>query len=202
MGHHTGDIDFEDGLQNLRLEMPRGLNITPYCATEALQDSDAYIRRCAAKALGQLGDNLAIKPLIEAVADNYAVWSYASEALKEIGEPAVEPLVEALGDGNVYMQLCAAETLGRIGDNHAVDPLIQSLASGNPHVRASAAEALGHIGDNRAVKPLIEASKDGDARVAESAAVALGRMSAPPGKLSGEEVANIYVHWRELQHAR
>ncbi len=163
---------------------------------EALSDADVYVRMCAARALGQLGDEPTIRPLIEAAASNFAVWFCTTEALKEIGKPALEPLVEALSDGNMYMQLYAAETLGMIGDNHVIGALIESLADSNSSVRASAAEALGHIGDNRAVAPLIEATRDVDVRVADNAAIALGRISAPSGKLSGKEVADIHVHWR------
>ena len=79
----------------------------------------------------------------------------AIESLVEIGEPAVEPLIQALKDEDSFVREGAAEALGKIGDKRAVEPLINALKDEDRDVREAAAEALGEIGDKRAVEPLI-----------------------------------------------
>ena len=91
----------------------------------------------------------------------------AFEALVEIGEDAVEPLITILKDANksrwrtrfrISSQL-ASQALGRIGDARAVEPLIETFKKMDDYleVKGSIAEALGRIGDARAVEPLIGA---------------------------------------------
>ena len=86
----------------------------------------------------------------------------ATEALGKIGE-AVDPLIQALKDENVYIRRGAAEALGKIGDARAVEPLIRawntaSLTYGvdkDEALSRHAAEALVKIG-GPAVEPLIQ----------------------------------------------
>ena len=149
---------------------------------EALGDKDNDVRKYAAAALGYIGDTKAIKPLIEAlkVVDFYDedAREAAMNALVSIGEPAVEPLIEALGDKEIKTgtRCYAAEALGNIGDNRALKPLIEALGDEETFIKFYAAEALGNIGDNRAVEPLIEALKDEDENVRKAAAYALGEI--------------------------
>ena len=98
----------------------------------------------------------------------------------EIEDPkAVEPLIDALKDGNRDVQQAAAEALGEIGDPKAVEPLIEALKDGDEEIRRIAAKALGEIGDPKAVEPLIDALKDGNRDVQQAAAEALGEIGDP-----------------------
>ena len=55
------------------------------------------VREKAAEALGKLGDEQAIRPLIEAFKDKSGhVWGAAIRALGQIGEPALGFLLDAL----------------------------------------------------------------------------------------------------------
>ena len=106
----------------------------------------------------------------------------AAEALGRIGDArAVDPLIAALRDEDIYVVRSAAEALGRIGDARAVDPLIAALR--DEDVVRSAAEALGRIGDARAVDALIDTLRkffhySADANH-KSAADALVQIGAP-----------------------
>lgn len=103
------------------------------------------------------------------------VQKQASELLEEIGEPAVEPLITAMNDGNKNIRKGAAHVLGIIGDKRAVDVLIASLKDPNKWVRREVSGALGNLGDP-AVDPLIETLSDEDWRARGGAAWALGKI--------------------------
>jgi len=109
----------------------------------------------------ELKSNQDVEGLIKALgykSEDYLIPNNAAFALVEIGEPAVEPLIDALKNENIDIRQRAAFALGNIGDKRAVEPLIEAL--NDELVRSNAATALGKIGDARAVEPLIEAFKD------------------------------------------
>jgi HEAT repeat protein len=74
------------------------------------------VRGAAVGALGQLGDDRAVEPLIGALHDKNAdVRGAAMEALTAIGVSAVEPLIGALRDEDRFVRDAAAQTLGQLG---------------------------------------------------------------------------------------
>jgi len=75
-------------------------------------------------------------------------------------ETAVDPLIEALKDEDKYVRKNAAEALGKIGDRRAVGPLIEALKDEDWFVQEKAAAALGKMGDRRAVDPLLRFIRD------------------------------------------
>jgi len=106
----------------------------------------------APTALGKIGNKRAISPLVEALGNPNA--PDVATALAMFGEPAVDPLIEALkGPSNSYQLDGAIIALGLIGDKRATEPLIEIMKKErNYHIP----EALGKIKDKRAVQPLIE----------------------------------------------
>lgn len=100
---------------------------------ETLKDETAssYSRRNALAALGRLGD-----------------------------QRVVEPLVSALQDQDRYVRGEAVKTLGGLGSAAAIEPLIEALEDSDDHVRRAAIVALGVIGDERAIEPLKLALED------------------------------------------
>jgi HEAT repeat protein len=107
-----------------------------------------------------------------------AVHRATLNELRQIGAPAVEPLIAALSQPTQYTRSKGgahhqkkgvrhktgarcnlAEALGVIKDLRAVEPLIAALRDEDPDVRSSSADALGEIGDSRAVEPLVAALK-------------------------------------------
>ncbi len=103
---------------------------------------------------------VAIPFLIPLLGDNTYAWSpsflvryigtpvgnEAMSALTSIGEPAIQPLITALGNDLAALRTRAALALGKIGDVRAIGPLEQA-ADGDPSadVREAAACALAGI---------------------------------------------------------
>ena len=142
----------------------------------ALKHEEWWRRRYVAKALGEIGDPRAVKPLIALLDYSYdreGVHEAAAQALINIGALAVEPLVATLKNKS---SLVVVEVLGKIGDSRAVEPLISILKDENSDVRKTAAEAFGEIGDPQAVEPLIDALEDKDWGVRLAAVRALGKI--------------------------
>jgi hypothetical protein len=92
-------------------------------------------------------------------------WQNAIDALVQIGEPAVEPLIHTLQDKSIKTWIVhsrAVNALAKIGSQRAVEAVIESLedAGLNPYVRGSAARSLGQIKAENAAGSLINALKD------------------------------------------
>jgi HEAT repeat protein len=149
----------------------------------------------AARVLGKVGNARAVKPLILAFKDRneeyYGAEAVAVDAIKEIGEPAVEPLIQALKDADGKVREMAAESLGKIKDVRAVEPLIQALKDKNRDVQVEAVDALGEIGDKRAVEPL-QVQEDKNSAVA-NALVKLGDKRSASARID-----DLFDHPREV----
>ena len=145
-----------------------------------LEHKDPQIQYEAAEALGNIGDEKAIGPLITALKrDEFSgVRWKAAEALSKIGNPAVEQLIATLQYPDDDVRWKAAIALGEIGNPDAVEPLIQLLSDDDRFVRSRAAHALSMIG-KAAIGPLIHALQNGDPGVRWGAALALGKTKNP-----------------------
>lgn len=89
----------------------------------------------------------------------------AADALGRIGQPAVQPLCEALVDPNATVRLQACKALAYMGAeaSNAVPSLIHTLNDPEESVRIQAANALGQIGApaKDAVPPLMQMLRGG-----------------------------------------
>ncbi len=121
-----------------------------------LRDWD--IRKYAIRALGKIKDERVLDPLLAQLrSDEFK--EDATEALVELGQPAVEKLLTALKDKDENVRKQAVIALGRIKDPEAVDALIERLQDKDWFIRLTAAAALETIGDERgreAIKPLLQ----------------------------------------------
>lgn len=98
-----------------------------------------------------------------------------NRAIKEIGEPAITPLIEALSSHKTdfKMRNIYSNMLSFVG-SPAVDPLIELLDNENKEVRSDAISALGPIDDDRIFDILVKSLRDKNGEVRMAAIRAMG----------------------------
>lgn len=97
-----------------------------------LDDNDYLIKKGCVKALGKIGD-----------------------------QRAVDPLINTLDDFDSFVRQTSAKALGLLADKRALEPLINSLKNDtHSGVKVASASALGKLGDQRAIEPLRESLYD------------------------------------------
>lgn len=124
-----------------------------------LRDWD--IRKSAIRALGKIKDERVLDPLMQQLHHD-EFKDDATEALVELGTPAVERLVGALKDKDEMVRQQVIIALGRIKDPAALDPLIEMLKDTDWFARLTAAAALEKIGDERGRQAIKSLLKDPD----------------------------------------
>lgn len=166
---------------------------------DALRYGRPHVAESAAHVLGERADPRVIDALADAAGGtDYRVSSTAALILKNLGEPAVEPLIRALAwrtTGATYV----ASALGDLGDVRAVEALIAALKDGGWDLRQAAAEALGKLGDLRAVEPLRVAEEDEASQVRKAAGLALARRAFDQAVRPRKPVATESII-RALEH--
>ena len=123
-----------------------------------LRDWD--VRKSAIMALGKIRDERVLDPLMQQLR-NDEFMEDATDALVNLGEPALPGLIKALKDKEELVRKQAVIALGRIKAAEAIDPLIEMLQNKDWFTRLTAAAALEAIGDERgreAIKPLLKDS--------------------------------------------
>lgn len=171
-----------------------------------------------ARALGDLGNEQALYPLIEALGSPDGRLRCASAtALANLGQPHWEKVVfgtnadfeklyhsglAGVADLLIRTLKCQpdggtkiAALLGDLGDPKAVEPLIKVLrdhaCNYASEICAEAAKALGKLGDPKAVEPLIKVLCHNDDKVRTEAVKALGKLGDPK---SVEPLIKILCH--------
>ncbi|HPM42719.1 MAG TPA: HEAT repeat domain-containing protein, partial [Candidatus Omnitrophota bacterium] len=144
-----------------------------------------------AEVLGRIGDPRAVEPMIAFLINNYkndssfrsliedAISKQIVDAISNMGQCAIEPLINTLSNEDSFVRSRAAAALGNIKDPRAVEPLIKLLSDPIYAVRASAAIALGKIGDSRAIDALLKVLEDPSGEVREKVTDALGNIKDP-----------------------
>ena len=139
-----------------------------------LENRDSFLRKEAARALGELGDSRAIEPLVNALGDqNLDVRASARRALEKHADDklTVELLIKTLKDKRVWVRDEATYLLSEIGDERAVEPLMEVIDTGHSEY---ARRGLRRLADTRAAEPYIKALKSPDPDVRRIAARTLG----------------------------
>ncbi|MDZ7294912.1 MAG: HEAT repeat domain-containing protein [candidate division KSB1 bacterium] len=108
-------------------------------ALAALGDPDWLVCTQAARLLGNMREERAIAPLINALRHpNWTVRQSAEDALRNFGTKAVPALIDALESDDWVVRLRAARALGEIGDQQAVPALSKAVNRKDEHPRAKA----------------------------------------------------------------
>jgi HEAT repeat protein len=147
---------------------------------QVIEDADQYVRGDAIKALGEIGDAMAVPALIKRLDDaNFNNQEAAAAALAKIGDGrAIQPLVAMLRAVGKEQQAryAAAEALIKLGEAKAVPLLLDALQDHDAYTRAAALQVLAVIGDGRCVPAAIAALHDSDSNVRWSAVATLGAL--------------------------
>jgi HEAT repeat protein len=127
--------------------------------------------------LGDLArqDERVFNHLVQTLRDGRGPFCFfAATGLSKAGESAVEPLLEALQDGQHVVRQVAALALGEIGDLRAVGGLVEGLEDEYEAVRQAVAVSLGKLGAVEAIEPLLRAIRDESEIVRRAVVNALG----------------------------
>jgi HEAT repeat protein len=155
-------VALEDVESNVCIQASLALaNIKDKHAVDALismlktqEESSAF----AAFALGEIGDQQALTPLLDGLAGNYgdSVRHFAAVAVGKLeDDQAYEPLISALKENDVIMRIAAAEGLGYLGNANALSALewVQQQDNGIDEfgmtVKKAATKAIKRIKSNK-----------------------------------------------------
>ena len=151
--------------------------------TRMMKHRDVDMRRGAAFGLKGIkpGDQGSINALVGALGDRDEwVRSYSTEALRDIGPPALPALTKTLAHPVMKVRYQAVFALGGMGEKAgaAAPALVRALESRDYWLPQYAAAALGRIGV-QAVQPLLKALESENQLVRGNAAFALGEIGPP-----------------------
>jgi HEAT repeat protein len=134
--------------------------------------------------------------------EDLIVQQKASEALRMLGQPALEELNRALTNEDRDVRLVAIFALAEKKDRRAVPSLITLMTDEDPAIRVKTVNALGEIGDARAVAPLIQAYFN-DTDIAKQAASALISILQRVGEAGVEPISRALMddNYRVRQRA-
>jgi len=117
------------------------------------------VRNWVVTALGRLGNPHAVSPLNEVLKfdEDYRVRSSAAIALSELGDTALEPLLNALQDKNSEVRFSIVVALGKLGNTKALPILdwVQTHDTGKSlrgDISVAAAQAIAQINQSLLVK--------------------------------------------------
>ncbi len=148
-----------------------------------LQDAEPAVRCAAIEALGAIGGEAVVPPLlgaargadaVRAEAEAAAVRASVVAALTAVGQAAVPALLAAAGDRHARVRECSVTALGAIGGQRAAEGLARALADDRSALRQLAARALARTAGAGAVGTLSAALAHKDAATRRAAAEALG----------------------------
>lgn len=117
------------------------------------------VQGAAAEALGKLGDERAIEPLLKTLSKESLIRTNATRGLGHIQHPKViKALTELVKDDSWSVREAAIQGLGRLGVKEAIKLLIDRLNHDEEwNVRKAATEALGETGDAETIEILEKA---------------------------------------------
>lgn len=147
---------------------------------KSLLDMDARVRESAADALGDIGDEACVPPLIAITRDSEIEVRIA--AIKSLGklrdERAIPHLIRCFTDDYPVIRHVAADSLIQIGEE-AIIALILYLDDEKALTRQMSARALGKSRNDRVILPLIKKIGDPDPDMRNAVVQALSMIGLP-----------------------
>lgn len=146
--------------------------------SEALSSGASFqVRMASATALGELGDEKCVKPLVAALGDSSLnVQRSAVNALAMLGDYAVAPVRVSLDSSEDSVRRWSAEVLGRLRNKDVAETLIERLPGEVLEVQKAIIVALGEIGDKRATPVLLPFLEGDNIDLVRITSEALGRI--------------------------
>lgn len=115
----------------------------------SLTDAAPEVRQCAALGLTGHPSEAAIQPLIRALSDSDGIVAdLSAKALRAVGEPAVESLLEVLNGAAQSARIHAMYALSEIADPRSIRPMIESLSEDSVMLHYWAEAGLERMGVN------------------------------------------------------
>ena len=129
----------------------------------------------------QSGAEPAIETMIKAIKeDNAPIRNRMFLRLRDIGEPAVDPLISAYAsNSDLPVRQYIINMLGWVGGEKAYGFITGKMSDQRAEIRQKAAEAICTLDDKRGIPLLIEALDDSDENVRIAAIVSLGVLEDP-----------------------
>lgn len=146
---------------------------------EELNSENKAMRAEAVRALSYMGEAV-LEPLLHLLESDDAPLAELAQIFGQIGQPALDQLMDWLQQPQAERREKAARLLARIADTRTVLALVMALDDADSTVRAAVAEALGSFSDPRVVAPLVETLSDEEPPVRASAAISLGNNYRDP----------------------
>jgi len=145
---------------------------------DALQDDDLYIKTCAAKLLGDIGDRKAVSSLVATLQDDdIFVVDEVITSLGKIGdETAIARLIDIYKQDNDYIKNRVKAAIFNIGDTKAFSVLINNIDDEKNKID-EIMELFDEMGSHK-TSILIDSLKDKDKYVRISAINALKHLQA------------------------
>jgi HEAT repeat protein len=116
--------------EQTRVRRAKAAGDVEYLVQAVRSSGDLYARRSAARALGRLGDERAVKPLLRTLgASDVVLKNLAINALVRLGDPASLPALYdlAVEDRSPGVRVTAIAALADLGDRRGGDLLVQLL---------------------------------------------------------------------------
>ena len=125
--------------------------------TSRLLDPDKNVRIAAVIALGELADLQTLPSLLARLGTepDFFVRDNLIWAIVRMGDAAVLPVIDLLGDADRSVRFHAAHALSKLADPRAVEALVRSLDDSDAEVAQKATYALGRIHDVRSLPALV-----------------------------------------------
>lgn len=147
---------------------------------EQLASPSKGARYSAVLTLAEIPSGRAAELLVGAFGDEaWVIRKAAAQALTEMGEVAVEPLLRNLVGEDEERNYWTLQTLGLLGSERAVSFVGRLLEHESRAIRLAAVDALGGVGGPAALRCLVEAFRNGMWTVRQRASEVVRRLGAP-----------------------